>query len=479
MFIRFGIVLAALAVAAAPPARAEESRQQLEQRIKRLERIIEQQGLDKEPPAQIGSPDDPILPKSEVDALVEDKLKKQKVLAGWQDGFFLQSPSGDFKLKLRGYAQADARFFPIENGDTGTDTITMRRVRPIFEGNVFKYVDFRIMPDFAGGSTTLQDGYARLNYWSYAQLTAGKFKSPLSLERLQSGAELTFIERSIANNLAPNREVAVALGGTVLGERLGYQVGIFNGAIDNGSDDTDATSDKDFQGRVFAEPWKGTTAPAALTGIGFGLAATYGTAKRENYNSLAYNTPGRARFFRFISSSTVNVFFDGPRTRIAPQAYWYWGPFGMMGEYIQGETDMLQETTPSGGATTSIEDTFETNGWFAQASYVLTGEAASYKQVVPINPFDPRNGRWGAFELAGRVSQVDIDKNVFRSGLASVANGSTSGATEFTGGINWYLNRNFKIQFNYSHTEFDDDLAFSGKDRSHEDVAVTRFQVSY
>jgi phosphate-selective porin OprO/OprP len=478
MFVRFGIPLVVLAVAMAQPARAEETRQQLEDRIQRLERIIEQQGLDKEQPSQIGSPDDPIIPRSEVDALVDEKIKKQKVLAGWQDGFFLQSPSGDFKLKIRGWAQADARFFPIENGDTGTDTFTLRRVRPIFEGNVFKYVDYRIMLDFGGGSSTLQDGWVRLNYWPQAQVTVGKMKSPLSLERLQSGRELTFVERSIANNLAPNRDVGVTLGGLVFGERLGYQLGVFNGAPDNGNTDTDATSDKDFAGRVFAEPFKGTSAPSGLRGIGFGIAGTYGTAKRESYNNLAYNTGGRARFFRLISSSTTNVYFDGTRGRIAPQAYWYWGPLGVMGEYIQDSTDLLQEVT-NGGVTTRADSTLETHGWFAQASYVLTGEAASYKEIIPINPFDPRNGRWGAFELAGRVSQIDIDENVFRDGFASVANGATSGATAFTGGINWYLNRNFKIQFNWEHTEFDDDLAFSGKDRSHEDVAVTRFQVSY
>src|SRR6185503_12366863 len=137
--------------------------------------------------------------REEVEAIVEDKLKKQKVLAGWKDCFYLESPNGDFKLKLRGYLQADARVFTLEEGDTGTDSLFLRRVRPIFEGTVYKYFDFRIMPDFGGASTVLQDAYARVTYFPYAQLTAGKFKSPMSLERLQSGADLTFIERSIAN----------------------------------------------------------------------------------------------------------------------------------------------------------------------------------------------------------------------------------------------------------------------------------------
>ena len=88
------------------------------------------------------------LDKPAVEAIVEEKLRKQKVLAGWKDGFFLESPSGDFKLKLRGYMQTQFRDFPHENSDTGTDSIFLRRVRPIFEGTVYKYFDYKIMPDF-------------------------------------------------------------------------------------------------------------------------------------------------------------------------------------------------------------------------------------------------------------------------------------------------------------------------------------------
>jgi phosphate-selective porin OprO and OprP len=460
--------------------------EELEQRLERLEGIIRQHGLDK-PPAKKGkkaaaavdtaAPAEPPVDKEQVEAVVEEKLRKQKTLAGWKDGFFLESPQGDFKLKLRGYAQADARFFPLEEGDTGTDSLFLRRVRPIFEGTVYKYFDFRIMPDFGGGSTVLQDAYARVTYFPYAQLTAGKFKSPMSLERLQSGAELTFIERSIANNLAPNREIGIALGGSVLADRLSYQVGVFNGSFDGGSNDGDTTSDKDIQGRVFAEPFKGTDV-APLRGFGVGFGGTYGTAKAESYSSLNYRTTGRSSFFRFNTPTGTAVNFDGTRTRFAPQAYWYWGPFGMMGEYLWGQTDLEQVVTPSSGPTTRQDGSLDTDGWFVQASYVLTGEDASYKQVVPINNFDPANGRWGAFELAVRGSGVDIEEDLITQGFTP-SNGATSSALAWTGGLNWYLNKNFKVQLNYEHTEFEDEINFGGDLRDHEDVFITRFQIAY
>jgi phosphate-selective porin OprO/OprP len=323
----------------------------------------------------------------------------------------------------------------------------------------------------------LQDAYARVNYFPYAQLVAGKFKSPLSLERLQSGAELTFIERSIANNLAPNRETGLALGGAVLGDRLSYQVGVFNGSVDGGLNDGDTTSDKDIQGRVFAEPFKGD-GPAPVKGLGFGLGATYGTAKGESYSGTNYRTAGRSSFFRFNTPTGTSVNFDGTRTRLSPQAYWYWGPFGLMGEYIVGQTDLEQVVVPRTGPNQRTDGELDTKGWFVQASYVLTGEDASYKQVVPINNFDPANGRWGAFEIAARASEVSIDQNVFDDGFASPTAGTTN-ALAYTGGLNWYFNKNFKVQLNWEHTDFDNEINFGGKARGSEDVFLTRFHIGY
>jgi phosphate-selective porin OprO/OprP len=466
-------------LAAAPPK--EPTRAELEERIRRLERIIEEHGLDTPPaaaPSAKAAPPQP-LEQSEVEQIVDDKLRKQKVLAGWKDGFFLASPNGDFTLKVRGYIQADARFFPLEEGDTGTDSLFLRRVRPIFEGTVYKYFDYRIMPDFGGGTTTLQDAYLDVKYWPLAQLRGGKFKVPLSLERLQSRSDLIFIERSIANNLAPNRDVGFQLwSGNAFDGALTYQIGGFNGVADGRSGDGDTTSDKEVAGRIFAEPFK-AMGWRPLQGLGLGLAATYGGQKKgDNLNGVAFQTAGRSTFFRYDTSSTVSAVADGDRTRFAPQGYWFWGPAGFMGEYIWSEQGVLRTETPREGPATTARATLQNSGWFAQGSWVLTGEDAAYKGVVPIDPFDPRQGRWGAVEIAARGSMVDIDDDAFELGFASRSS-STPNTTAYGGGINWYLNRNFKVQLNYERSEFDNEITFGGKARDHEDVFLTRFQISY
>ncbi|MGH7823090.1 MAG: hypothetical protein ACREQ9_25300, partial [Candidatus Binatia bacterium] len=67
------------------------------------------------------------------------------------------------------YTQADARFFLDDDEELLTDQLLLRRVRLNLEGTVFKYFDFRVSPDFAGASFTLQDAYADVNFFPQAK----------------------------------------------------------------------------------------------------------------------------------------------------------------------------------------------------------------------------------------------------------------------------------------------------------------------
>lgn len=76
---------------------------------------------------------------------------------------------------------------------------------------------------------------------------------------------------------------------------------------------------------------------------------------------------------------------------------------------------------------------------------------------------------------AGRVSSVSVDDDAIDAKLAT----GTDGAWAYTAGLNWYLNKNFEFQFNYERTDFDNEVTFSGKQRHHEDVLLTRFQLAF
>jgi phosphate-selective porin OprO/OprP len=97
----------------------------------------------------------------------------------------------------------------------------------------------------------------------------------------------------------------------------------------------------------------------------------------------------------------------------------------------------------------------DNRAWSLTASYVLTGEDASYKAVAkPNHPFTVGGAGWGAWELVARYGELDIDEDAFPlfADPASVA----SQATSWGLGVNWYLNSYFKLVANYTQTRFDD-----------------------
>ncbi len=146
----------------------------------------------------------------------------------------------------------------------------------------------------------------------------------------------------------------------------------------------------------------------------------------------------------------------------------------MMGEYLW--SDQAAKLTNEDDETSKGRLTNE--GGFLQASWVLTGEEASYKGVIPANNFDFVNGNWGAFEIAARGSWVDLGDEAFEAGFVNPAT-SVGSAVAYTAGLNWYWNPNFKVQLNYERTEFNRPIQIDGATRSREDVLLARFQVSY
>src|SRR4029077_17179777 len=102
-------------------------------------------------------------------------------------------------------------------------------------------------------------------------------------------------------------------------------------------------------------------------------------------------TFGQATFFQYsgataagVTPAKTAVFAKGGHTRYSPQFYEYWGPFGLLGEYVISEQAVGRNTLDANGKVTSVsEATLSNDAWQIAASWVITGEAASYKGVMP------------------------------------------------------------------------------------------------
>ena len=398
-------------------------------------------------------------------AAAKDKVS---ATASSKDGFSIKSADGKFAVRLKGLVQADGRFFLSDSAVPVTNTFFIRRARPILEATVGKYLEFRVQPDFGQGTTVLFDAYTDVKIAPAFAVRAGKFKPAVDLERYQAASDIVFAERALATNLAPNRDVGLQLSGDIGSGAFTWQAGVFNGVPDLGNGDGDVSDAKDFAGRVFLQPFKTGT----LGGLGVGVAGTTGLERgTAAAPALAsYRTPGQQTWFRYTSSTTTpanNVFANGRRARLAPQAYLYTGPLGLHAEYIQS----WQAVSRAGAATVKLKHT----AWQTTGSFFLTGEKNSFKSAAPKKAFDPKAGTFGALELAARYSELSIDDATFPT-FASPAS-TPSKAKAWAVGVNWYLARAIKVVVDYEHTTFTGGTAAG--DREAENFVVTRVQHSF
>lgn len=384
----------------------------------------------------------------------EAKAKEAPRLSVGANGFTLSSADTNFVLKLRGMLQVDSRtFFDDSPYIEGNDGFLIRRARIIFDGTVFRDFDYSLVPDFAGNSPTLVDAWLNYRYQPALQLRFGKMKGPVGLENLQADAVGSFNERSLANDLVPSRNVGVQLGGDIAGGVASYAVGAYNQTGDyRNSNNNDFNDNKELGGRIFLQPFKNSSLDG-LKGLGFGVAGTWANVT-SNANGLpnttggvlpGYATTGQQQFFAYNPTTGV-VLADGTHWRFSPSGYYYWGPFGFLGEYVISDQGVFNTATQ---ARANLRNT----GWQAAVQWVLTGEAAAYNGIVPKHSFDPRIGNWGAWQLVGRVSQLSIDDAAF--GSFSNPAYSASEATSYSVGLNWWLNKNIRILTSFSYTTFD------------------------
>ena len=396
-------------------------------------------------------------------------------LASDKDGFGFASPDGLYKLKLWGYLQAEGRFFLADDDLPLTNTFVLRRARIAVDGTVGPF-DFRVMPDFGNGTTVLQDAYLTANIRPYVKVQAGRAKVPLGMEFLQNDTVTMFVERAFPTQLVPNRDTGLVVFGELAEGVVNYQVGVYNGGTDGANRDADSSDDKDGVARILTTPWKGGFAP--LTGLTVGVAGSYGrdagTAAASNLPS--YKSSGQATIFAYATATPATlantVIADGRHTRIAPQAYYAYGPFSTLLEFTQSRQHVTL------GAN---HDDLAHRAWQIAAGYVLTGESASFKGLTPASPLAFDGSGWGAFEIAARLHRLDLDDNAFSGGYAD-ATKSVSSATAFGLGVNWYLTRQVKLKLDYELTDYEGGgggTLAAPKDRVSERLIETQLQLVF
>ncbi|MEI6267799.1 MAG: porin [Methylococcaceae bacterium] len=471
------------------------------------------------------------------DEVTTGALQKLPVFEAGADGFKISSSDKKHQLRIGATVQTDYRNFVGDNSpvwtpsstaalgyyqDAGPNSIFLRQARILLEGYVFKDIYFKIMPDFAQTTSGnyLPDAYVDYAYLPQASLLVGKYKPSIGLERLQGDANTAFLERAFPTNLAPNRDMGLQVHGgfampgykaeTAPGpidskNAFTYQVGITDGTGDSGNSygigtppnnntSTSFANNKEFDGRLFAQPFQ-HSGYAWLEGFGVGVSGSFSNPDHQAIN--AQRTPlGQSQFVDYTSlnAQTQNgariITANGSSNRIYPQAYWYKGPFGLMGEYVAStQTLSASGSAPTAAGASKVNNITQTNkAAQVQVSYVVTGEDNTFEGVKPMRNFDPFKGSWGALQLAARWSELTVDNDTFQ--LLDPTK-TASKATAATFGANWFLNKNALIRLDYENVSFNGGAqsapptvsrgitTYHIANRPTEQIISTRFQLAF
>ena len=372
----------------------------------------------------------------------------------YDEGFTLTG--ADNTLKIGAWMQNDARIFMGTH--PGNTQFLLRRARMDLRGAMARLFTFRLMGEFEGDNGTnaanLKEGWVEYSQFPGFRVRLGQYKPPFGLENLSSDLWLDFMERAVGENfIRPEQELGLMLLGKLFKNRLEYGVSLSNGSGHNIIENNDA---KDVAGRLALTPF----APSSkkwINQISLGVSSMYGK-QNTTLDAAGPSTAAGTRLFAFVNPTAGNdVTVNDYRLRLGGDLQWTVGPFSFKTEYAMQRLSGLN----FGG----VNRNWILHGHDTSVSWVVTGEDKSNQHSVnPRHPFDPKEGQWGALELASRFEILHADQGLIDAGFAA----GTDDLWSTTAGVNWYLNSHVRVTGNYVFSKFDDAIANAGaKDSEH------------
>ena len=466
--LAFCVGLVAAGLLLARPAQAKNVAAEILDILKANGQISEQQYRDLMIKAQ--AEDEKVEAASglsqKVEGLEKNVGKKNFLAAYWKSGLRLDSADGKFKLKVGGRIMNDWAVYSTDEelrrqfGRIG-DGSEFRRARFFMEGSVYGNIKYKFQYDFAS-SDPFKDAYIQLKKLPMAgNFTVGHFKEPFSLEELTSSKYITFMERSLPNVFSSGRNLGVRLNRSFMDKRATAAFGFFRQGNPADTSSTFGNSGTyNATTRLTMLPWyveKGRQ----LVHLGL------------SYRHAFHDENERIRFRQRPEAHLGPRLVETPRFHVedvdyfAPEVALVYGPASLQFEWMSALADR-----PTG------ED-LHYNGYYIFGSFFLTGEHRPYKtssgafnRVKPKKNFDWKGG-YGALELAARYSMLDLNDEDMNGGELS----------NFTFGVNWYLNPNVRIMLNYVRAMLDeDDCYYKGDMGDHcgdADIVQARFQVDF
>lgn len=418
---------------------------------------------------------------------------------------------GRFSAALRALIQFDSGYYmqdhaanllPAAYGNNFSSGSNFRRVYLNLQGRVFGDWSYNLNFDFGGSGGTETPGHIQSVYLEYDGLAPwafriGAYPPPSNIEDATASGDTIFLERNSPSDL--QRNLAGGDGrdaiSIIYAEPAVYGALSFTGdKIQTGAKalaaaGATASPTFDEQEAVLGRlSWLPISQDHAHWLIGVN-----GTYVFKLPEAVAYglpnlsNTPGAAALSSITFSDPPEFTFDSNGYSLANTGALdanhvsQWGVetagnwkslYGQAG-YYGFEVDrsgVAYATTTGTQIVQPKADHF--SGWYVQGTWLLTGEehlynvgTGAFTPPLVTAPLNFEKGSWGAFELAARYSDLDLNDHVNDAANVTIANaaGSPAGTHSydfyntvrggdqriFTLGLNWYPNNVIRFAVDY------------------------------
>lgn len=321
---------------------------------------------------------------------------------------------------------------------TGFDgDVEVRRARVYAKGDCLLVmpVSYQIELGYVPWKFSLEDTFVSFKDLGFlGRLKIGQFQPPMSLDAITSSRDITLMELAApVQALAPGSDAGFQIGRPVFHEQMTWAFGLFSEGV--GYEYGDAS--QDFACAVGRLTWlpiyqPDPDRPDADRLLHLGLSAN---VLYSGNSTVRYQSRPESYLAPYVVD-TGDMSADGALV-IGGEVGWVNGPLSLQGEYLHS---FVKREGSSGNTTLNFD------GFYSSVGYFLTGESrpydrrkACFARVVPNHNLNWGRGGWGAWELAGRYSFVNLNSGDIAGGRLSM----------LMAGVNWYLHSHVKWRFEY------------------------------
>ncbi len=362
----------------------------------------------------------------------------------------IETADGHNSIQAFGRIQIDAAAFDDDVADH-PDGAKFRRARLGVKGKVAKDWGYKMEWDFANDAVNAKDVYISYDGFKNTSIKVGHTKPRFGMEELTSANHLQLIERSSSGSaFGTGEKLGINLDG--YWNHGSFAIGAFNDDAGTNSTDDEAIS---LDGRVTFVPMKNDVGLVHI-GTAASLRKPDSATDSLRFRSRVDNN---LQNLRAVDANINNV--DQALLNTVELAGQY-GPLGVQGEYYRADVSRNNGSADA-----------EFDGWYAQASYFLSGDHRTYDTKKGLfgrpkvnNPVT--EGGIGAWEISARYSNIDLN---------DTSAGITGGEMDTTSfGLNWYPTKQTKLMLNYIMADTDNNAVTPNDDPN---ILLLRAQIDF